>query len=405
MLNKNQSNKRNSWKYLLVAPALVAFVLLFQIEVVAQEKTSDFTVESGIDKVVLDVNSSSTEKKLNDEANFFKEEFDLDLNFSGIKLNNDNEITAIKVVLKNGLGIKKVYVVEENNPIKPFAVFAEKEKSGAINFGFQANAKDNRHLSQTFDHVKRVQNASTEEQRRDVVVSKVASDKSWSLNSFSKDGKEYLIILNGKKQVKGTPLKLSFNEDFDTQKILDPEEARLKYGEYGKDGVWEITTKKIKKSERVVEKINGKKPLLIINGNIAENQSNTDDIDPETIESVNVLKGKEATLKYGKAGKNGVMEITTKENKEGWGISFGVSTSKDDPKQITKDNFADYKNAIIIINGKTSDFETLQKIKPEDIISVGVSKPSKESESVRQIATKKHGEKALNGIINVETKK
>lgn len=38
MLNQNQSKKSNSWKYITVFPALVAFVFLFQIEVVAQEK-------------------------------------------------------------------------------------------------------------------------------------------------------------------------------------------------------------------------------------------------------------------------------------------------------------------------------------------------------------------------------
>jgi hypothetical protein len=41
MLNKNQSNKRNSWKYAAVVPGLIAFVLLFQIEVVAQEKVTE----------------------------------------------------------------------------------------------------------------------------------------------------------------------------------------------------------------------------------------------------------------------------------------------------------------------------------------------------------------------------
>lgn len=38
MLNKNQSNRSNSWKYAVVLPALIAFVFLFQIKVVAQEK-------------------------------------------------------------------------------------------------------------------------------------------------------------------------------------------------------------------------------------------------------------------------------------------------------------------------------------------------------------------------------
>lgn len=41
MLNKNQSKKSNSWKYTLVLPALVAFVSLFQIEVIAQEKVKE----------------------------------------------------------------------------------------------------------------------------------------------------------------------------------------------------------------------------------------------------------------------------------------------------------------------------------------------------------------------------
>lgn len=35
-------------------------------------------------------------------------------------------------------------------------------------------------------------------------------------------------------------------------------------------------------------------------------------LDPETIQSINVLKGKSATALYGEKGKNGVIIITTK---------------------------------------------------------------------------------------------
>ena len=45
MLNKNQSKKRNYWKYYAVIPALVAFVFLFQIKVIAQEKESKENTE------------------------------------------------------------------------------------------------------------------------------------------------------------------------------------------------------------------------------------------------------------------------------------------------------------------------------------------------------------------------
>lgn len=40
MLNKNQSNKKNSWKYAIVLPILGAFLFFFQIKVVAQEKVA-----------------------------------------------------------------------------------------------------------------------------------------------------------------------------------------------------------------------------------------------------------------------------------------------------------------------------------------------------------------------------
>lgn len=45
MLNKNQSNKRNSWKYAMILPALIGFMVLFQVEVVAQEKVQKVTTK------------------------------------------------------------------------------------------------------------------------------------------------------------------------------------------------------------------------------------------------------------------------------------------------------------------------------------------------------------------------
>ena len=38
MLHKNQSDRRNAWKYATILPALVGFMLLFQIETIAQVK-------------------------------------------------------------------------------------------------------------------------------------------------------------------------------------------------------------------------------------------------------------------------------------------------------------------------------------------------------------------------------
>lgn len=403
MLNKNQSHKRNSWKYATIFPALVAFVLLFQIELVAQEKVIDSIIETFSEKVEFHVTANSNEQELNAEKDFFKKEYNLEMKFSKIKLNTKNEITGIKVELKDIEGIEKVYQIDGKLPIKPFNIFVEKESNNKFNFGFSANKKDNKHLKNHFDHINKTQSENDNVQHPNLVISNVEPDKSWSINSLKKEGKEYLIVLNGTKQVKGIPLKISFDEDFDTQNILDPEEAMLKYGEFGKDGVWEITTKKIKNPKKAIREKNSKKPLLILNGKLTDNQTNVDAIDPETIESVNVLKEKEATAKYGKAAKNGAVEINEKENK-GWGISFGISKPEDNISRIQNDKNVDYKKAVIVINGKISDYEALDKLKPEDIFSVGVQKTSNGPESTKQLAIKKYGEKALNGVIEIETK-
>jgi TonB-dependent SusC/RagA subfamily outer membrane receptor len=57
--------------------------------------------------------------------------------------------------------------------------------------------------------------------------------------------------------------------------------------------------------------IHGKeKPIIYVDGK--EYKGNLDKLDPSMIQSVNVLKDKSATGKYGEKGKNGVIEIITK---------------------------------------------------------------------------------------------
>jgi len=54
-------------------------------------------------------------------------------------------------------------------------------------------------------------------------------------------------------------------------------------------------------------------PLIIIDGKEAGEDINLDSLDPNTIESINILKGPSAEKAYGEKGKNGVVEITLKK--------------------------------------------------------------------------------------------
>lgn len=82
--------------------------------------------------------------------------------------------------------------------------------------------------------------------------------------------------------------------------ILKGDDAIEKYGDDGKNGVIIITTKPIQSIE----------PLYIVDG---VETKNIKAIDPSDIQSINVLKKEEDTLKYGSKGKNGVILITTKK--------------------------------------------------------------------------------------------
>ena len=132
MLNKNQSHKRNSWKYALIIPALIGFVLLFQIKVIAQEKEeSTFTkrVQHG-DEIRVVVDKNSSEEELKKEAALLKEKHGITLKCSKIKRNSAGEITGIKVEYKDKDGNKGVSQVDGKEPIKPIHFYKNDESIG-----------------------------------------------------------------------------------------------------------------------------------------------------------------------------------------------------------------------------------------------------------------------------------
>jgi TonB family protein len=81
--------------------------------------------------------------------------------------------------------------------------------------------------------------------------------------------------------------------------VLKDKSAIEKYGEIGKNGVIEITTKANDLS------------LIVIDGVVTDKKRK--DIPFTQIEKMNKLEGKAAIDKYGDKGKNGVFEITTRD--------------------------------------------------------------------------------------------
>lgn len=123
MLNKNQSHKRNSWKYSLIIPVLVAFFITFQIRVIAQEKLIYKPDGSAITPSTIQVtemvwNKNSSDEELKKDVAFMKKE-GVNIKFSKVKRNSKGQITAIKVEFKDESGKKGITHIAGDEPIKP----------------------------------------------------------------------------------------------------------------------------------------------------------------------------------------------------------------------------------------------------------------------------------------------
>ena len=119
-------------------------------------------------------------------------------------------------------------------------------------------------------------------------------------------------------------------------------------------------------------------------------------ISPNNILSMDVLKGKSATEKYGDKGRDGVVEIRTKKNiKNSIDINSSADTKAD--ARVTLDSAPKVSvDVLYIVDGKETSKDILNKIDPKNIHDVNVLK--------NEEAVKTYGDKAKNGVVLVTTK-
>lgn len=144
MLNTNQSNKKNALKYAIVIPVLVAFIMLFQVKVIAKERISNSFKEiqqtQPEEKYVIQ--SSSSDSELKEYSKQFKQDYKIDLNFKGIKRNSDKEITAINITLNDNKGKKANHKIDGDEAIEPIYINVSKGKNNSYSFALGVNEEE-----------------------------------------------------------------------------------------------------------------------------------------------------------------------------------------------------------------------------------------------------------------------
>lgn len=336
MLNQNQSKKINVLKTLMVAPLLGLFLVSFNIEETYLYQDSD-SVESVMDdktvELTIDKNTSDSEL---DKIKKDLAKDDIDFSYTTVR-NDDKEIISISLDLsgKNSKGetFSGNYNSNSDGPIDPIMVLYDDE-ANLVSFGNAKHKKFRLHKVTEGD----VTWSTSDE--KEIIIKEVDGTKIITINGEevdenelhsmdiqldSKDGEESVFIVKREDNNKNVKIeKLGSQKDgVHVMTIIDSDDDK---------------DVQIKKSTNVmiikdsdddedIEVISsddagfffidndGKgEPLYIVDGKKAKSKD-IKKISPSDIESVNVFKGDKAIEKYGKKAENGVVEITTKNNK------------------------------------------------------------------------------------------
>jgi len=215
------------------------------------------------------------------------------------------------------------------------------------------------------------------------------------------DSLNVLVFVDGVEKDMDVIKKMD-SKDIAEIRVLKHEKAIEQYGDKAKNGVIIVSTKVINTNKdknvnsetKVVVNIKeGMDNALYVVDGIPQKSGDLNKIDPNTIASMNVLKGKAATRLYGEDAKNGVIIISTKS-----------PDSKDDFTQTEKT-----ANQIVIKGISLKDADPLYVV--DGKVMKNFNETSLDSEKIESIsvlkgesAIKKYGAKAKNGVIEITLK-
>ena len=241
MLNKKQSHKSNSWKYSLVLPFLIGFIFLFQIKTEAQIKqqsaealsTSSASSSSAFSSIL---SKSTTDRELRELEETFTTKTEK-LIISKVKRNKKGEITEIKLVFDTG----KTYVT----------VMERKEKEGIAAIKIYVNTDSNNTKEVGFEDVTEVKVVPVEVFDEFGISTSDKFDEKhayWSMDNMKKDGKEVVLIINGKVKSATEKVKIPMNEELGEMKVITAAEFEKKYQQNADQSklYYEVETVKVK---------------------------------------------------------------------------------------------------------------------------------------------------------------
>ena len=322
MMMKNKTNNRKKWAYaiglpvlamamiVLSVPKLNAKVVEKEVENISKNETITTPVKDSLIIANQTVDVTQNPLELGSVEIRAKENLkDEKLTVSGRVQGKDGFMAGVAVVIK-GSNVGTITDPQGNFVIKA-------EKGDVLRFaamGYKASEytveKDQTKLSNVLQPDDVVETGMVSDLKGEVAGVHTNENQSRIeiRGASGAIGQKPLIIVDGVEVETMDNVK---PDDIESISVLKDASAKSIYGDKGKDGVVLITTKQGDARLRGVTP--DKKPLYVIDGKKMPKDFEIISIQPDEIESIDVLKDNAATAIYGEDGKNGVIIITKKD--------------------------------------------------------------------------------------------
>ena len=354
MLHKSKSRKINSFKYLAIIPFLVWFLMSFNTKTEFIEKASVLPSlpnsmqeieETLLDEPFIDSKSSSINKQVNSESEVVNEpkkalnnektasapvksvtkdelilsiindkstDTDLDnviakfkkhgvnLKFKGIKRNKDGLITSIKIEAESKESNSN-FNINSDDSISSIQISYDTNTNN-ISIGnvsskdcktnHNSSHKNCKHPCKTTSQAFIISNANS---------TTTASGTSYRITTTDDDAATTIGKAHNDARVAVTS-SLEATDANETKAV-----SYITIREDGTDNTFTTNEDVVVIGKHIKET-----PMYVLNGKVVEKHL-VDDLKPNDIESINVLKGEAAMEKYDSDAKDGVIEIYTKQ--------------------------------------------------------------------------------------------
>ena len=456
MLNKKSTQNPGLWKISLVFPAILAFMLTFNVKTEAQTKTnypvSNVDDQDGL-KISAVITKFSEKESFKRFSKLFKK-YNVQLEFSEIEYSKDL-LTGIKVsFLNTETNETGVFSATNSDGIESFEFYKNEGKTGfrKVNalMGKDAISTNGSLLNKLGENPlyiinnKKYSSKELDGKNLDITESGISiSIEEEAIQKFGNEAKDGVIIANNARIF--DDLKAEFKRIDKVNSNLKKEFLQIKHGQTPSlISLKARVEKNIKKKKNPKSKLTSQdtneipgNPIYILNGEKSKKEI-IELIDNKLIEGVTVLKGESAVSLYGEEARDGAVIITTKvvekSKKEdskkkvikakAHSIGFQTFEKKSDyeiikPERISfrrgKDinafqwntepaekinlylNEEEKVGPVVIIDGKKSNEAGLKELEPKNIERIKVLKGAN--------AIEKYGKEANYGAIEATTKK